>query len=200
MKRPVIESKIAQTVKKFPKGSILFISDFLDYGNSENIKKAFFRLAEKQIIIRLAHGIYLFPKIDKALGTLYPSVEEIAKAIAKRDKARIMPTGIQAQNKLGLSTQLPMKVVFLTDGIPRSIKIGKQTITFKKASPKNLMATGEISGLVIQVLKSIGQNNIKDEMILKLKPLLKKEMKKNILHDAKLAPAWINKILLSTAN
>ena len=197
MERPVVENKVAETLTKLQKGSILFVDDFLDFGNSESIKKALFRLKEKGLLIRVAHGIYLYPKKDKDLGVLYPSAEEIAIAIAKRDKARIIPTGIQALNKLGLSTQIPLKVVFLTDGAARSIKIGKRTITFKKTSPKNLLAKGEISGLAIQALKSIGQNKIEDDVLIKLLAILKKEKKENILHDAKLAPAWINKILMS---
>lgn len=197
MERPVIESKVAEALKELPKGSILFVDDFLDFGNSESIKKALYRLKEKDLLIRLAHGIYLYPKKDKDLGILYPSAEEIAIAIAKRDRARIIPTGVQALNKLGLSTQIPLKVVFLTDGAARSIKIGKRTITFKKTSPKNLLAKGEISGLVIQALKSIGQHKVESDILIKLLTSLKKEKKETILHDAKLAPAWINKILMS---
>jgi hypothetical protein len=197
MERPVVENKVAETLTKLQKGSILFVDDFLDFGNSESVKKALFRLKEKGLLIRVAHGIYLYPKKDKDLGVLYPSAEEIAIAIAKRDKARIIPTGIQALNKLGLSTQIPLKVIFLTDGAARSIKIGKRTITFKKTSPKNLLTKGEISGLAIQALKSIGQDKIEDNILTRLLTILKKEKKEVILHDAKLAPAWINKILMS---
>jgi hypothetical protein len=197
MKRPVVENKVADNLKKRRKGTILFVDDFLDFGNGESAKKALFRLEKKGFLIRLAFGIYLYPKKDKDLGILYPSVEEIAIAIAKRDRARIIPTGVQALNKLGLSNQVPLKIVFLTDGAARSIKIGKRTITFKKTSPKNLLAKGEISGLVIQGLKSIGKNKIEDNHLKKLHKILKKERKEIILYDAKLAPAWINKILLS---
>lgn len=181
-----------------PEGSVLFVDDFLDFGSPESVKKALLRLKEKGCLVHLAHGIYLYPKIDKELGILYPSTEEIANAIARRDKARIVPTGVQALNRLGLSTQVPMKVVYLTDGAAHSIKIGKRTITFKKASPKNLLTTGEISTLVIQALKVIGQNEVDDVILSRLKIILKKETGENILHDAKLAPAWINKILMQT--
>ena len=196
MTRPVIEAKVASKLEKLPKGSVLFVDDFLDYGSSESIKKALLRLKEKGLLVRLAHGIYLYPKTDKELGILFPSTEEIAKAIARRDKSRIVPTGVQALNKLGLSTQVPMKVVFLTDGAARSIKVGKRTITFKKTSPKNLLPKGEISGLAIQALKTIGQNKLDNDTSKKLQTILEKEMKENILHDAKLAPAWINKIIM----
>ena len=195
MERPIVENTIANVLKLHPKGSVLFVDDFLDFGNSESIKKALLRLKEKEILIRMAHGIYLYPKIDKELGVLFPSTEDIAKAIARRDKARIVPTGVNALNKLGLSTQVPMKVVYLTDGAARSIKIGKRTITFKNTSPKNLLAQGEISSLIIQALKAIGQSKVDDETLLKIQILLKKEKIENIMNDAKLAPAWINKLL-----
>ena len=198
MERPIVENKIAEVLKSHPKGSVLFVDDFLDYGNPESVKKALLRLKEKEILVRLAHGIYLYPKIDKELGVLFPSTEDIAKAIARRDKARIVPTGVQAMNKLGLSTQVPMKVVYLTDGAARSIKVGKRTITFKNTSPKNLLAQGEISSLVIQALKTIGQSKIDDETLLKIQTLLKKEKIENRLNDAKLAPAWINKIIIQS--
>ncbi len=195
MERPIVENKIAKALKLFKKGSILFVDDFLDYGNPESVKKALLRLKQKELLVRLAHGIYLYPKIDKELGALFPSTEDIAKAIARRDKARIVPTGVHALNKLGLSTQVPMKVVYLTDGAARSVKVGKRTISFKKASPKNLLAQGEISSLVIQALKTIGRKKIDDETIKRINQILENEKEENILNDAKLAPAWINKIL-----
>jgi len=198
MIRPVVTSTIIAALKKIQKGTILFVDDFLDLGTPESVKKALFRMEEKKILIRLAHGIYLYPKKDKDLGVLYPSTEEIAFAIAKRDRAKIIPTGVQALNKLGLSTQVPLNIVFLTDGSARSIKIGKRTITFKKTSPKSLLAKGEISGLAIQALKTLGQHKVEEGISAKISSTLKKEKKENILHDAKLAPAWINKILMSS--
>lgn len=198
MERPIVENKIAEVVKSYPKGSVLFVDDFLDYGNSESVKKALLRLKEKELLVRLSHGIYLYPKIDKELGVLFPSTEDIAKAIARRDKARIVLTGVQALNKLGLSTQVPMKVVYLTDGAARTIKVGKRIITFKHTSPKNLLAKGEISSLVIQALKTIGQSKVDDEILLKIQTLLKKEKIEDRLNDAKLAPAWINKVITQT--
>jgi hypothetical protein len=198
MERPIVEKKISTLLKKYPKSSVLFVDDFLDYGNSESVKKALLRLKEKEILVRLAHGIYLYPKVDKELGVLFPSTEDIARAIARRDKARIVLTGVQALNKLGLSTQVPMKVVYLTDGAARSIKVGKRTITFKKTSPKNLLAKGEISSLVIQALKTIGQSKVDNTLLIKIHKLLKKEKSENIINDAKLAPAWINKLLMQT--
>ena len=101
-------------------------------------------------------------------------------AIARRDKVRIIPTGVQALNKLGLSTQVPMKLVYLTDGGTRNIKVGKRTISFRNTSPKNLFMKGEISSMVIQALKTIGNSKLDDSTLRKIQNILKKEKKDNI--------------------
>lgn len=190
-----VQTRIENEIKSMKRGSILFPSNFDDIGNVEVVKKSLLRLENKKFLVRLAHGIYLYPKQDKLLGVLYPTIEEIAIAIAERDKARIIPTGITALNKLGLSTQIPMNIVFLTDGAPRSIVVGKRTIKFKRTSPKNLAIKGKITSLIIQALKEIGKDNVTAEQLEKIKIHLEKEKQEIIEHDAKLAPVWISKIM-----
>jgi Family of unknown function (DUF6088) len=191
-------SKILEAIEDSRKGSLLFPGDFVETGNADAVRATFSRLAKDGTLRRLAHGIYLYPKEDALLGTLQPSLEEIAQAIAKRDKIRIMPAGVSALNKLGLSTQVPMKMVYLTDGKPKKIKIGKSLLTFKTAAPKKLAMKGKISSIVIQALEEMGQNVIKDEKtISRITELLLKEDKKILRQDAKLAPAWIARLIYS---
>ena len=190
-----VQTRIENEIKSMKRGSILFPSNFDDIGNVEVVKKSLLRLENKKFLVRLAHGIYLYPKQDKLLGILYPTIEEIALAIAERDKARIIPTGTTALNKLGLSTQIPMNIVFLTDGAPRSILVGKRTIKLKRTSPKNLAVKGEITSLIIQALKEIGKDNVTAGQLEKIKIHLEKEKQEIIEHDAKLAPVWISKIM-----
>jgi hypothetical protein len=190
-----VEKLIEKTIKSKPKGSLVLPDDYLTYGSSEAIRKALGRLEEKKLIIRIAHGIYVRPKISKLIGPLTPSAEEVAAAIAKRDRIRTVPTGSYALNALGLSTQVPMNIVLLTDGSPREIKIGKRTIKFKKTTPKILQAKGKISSLVIQALKEIGNGNVTTNEAQKILDILKKEDKKDLKHDISLAPVWIQKIM-----
>lgn len=198
--RPKVEQYISDQIATLENGAIFFVDDFLDFGNSESVKKALLRLEEKQKIKRLSHGIYYKPKVSKIIGELIPSIEEIANAIARRDHARIIPTGALAENILGLTTQVPMKFVFLTDGAARQIKVGNRTINFKSTVPKNLATKGKISTLVIQALKQIKKENIDEIVLFKINEQLKREEVNNILHDAKLAPAWIREILLKSLN
>ncbi len=189
------EQKVLAKMKKARLGTLFFSEHFSELGEQAAIRKALQRLTENEKIVRVAQGIYVIPKESKLVGKLIPGAEEVIAAIAKKDRLRIVPTGIQAQYLLGLSTQIPMKLVYLTDGAPRTINIGKQTIELKKTTPKNLIAKGEISGLVIQALKTIGKDSVgatTETIILKQ---LKKEKPENILHDSKLAPAWITVIL-----
>ncbi len=169
--------------------------DYLNYGSADAIRQALGRLVNKQVIVRVAQGIYVRPKISKLLGALVPSAEEVAEAIAKRDRIRTLPTGSYALNALGLSTQVPMNIVLLTDGSPREIKVGRRTIKFKKTTPKNLLSKGNISRLVIQALKEIGNGKVTIEEENKIILLLKKEEVKALKHDIQLAPIWIQKTM-----
>lgn len=195
-----IENKVLEHLKYRQRGKIYFTNDFATLGTSESIRKSLSNLVKKDILIRLTQGIYLYPKIDKELGVLYPSVDDVCRAIAKRDKARIEPTGVFALHSLGLSTQIPVNVVYLTDGIPRKIKYGNRTIKFKKTAPKNLAMKGKVSSLVIAALKQIGKENVSQEVELQLTKALNKESVENVKHDAQLAPVWISKLIFQLVN
>lgn len=190
-----VESHIEKSIKSKPKGSLVLPSDFMQYGTAKAVQKSLERLEDKGIIIRVAQGIYVRPKISKLIGPLTPSAEEVAEAIARRDRIRTVPAGSYALNALGLSTQVPMNIVLLTDGSPREIKVGKRTIKFKKTTPKNLLAKGKISRLVIQALKEIGNGKVTAEEEQKILDLLRKEDVKDLKHDIALAPVWIQKIM-----
>jgi len=189
--------QIESILKKKRPGEILFIIDFLEISDYDTVRKSLQRLTEKGILIRLSKGIYYYPKNDKLLGLVYPSAEQIGNAIAKRDKARIIPTGVYAMYRLGLTTQVPMNVVYLTDGSSRKVQIGKQTIVFKKTSPKNLSAKNQLSNLIIQGLRAIGKENITQSHILNIKKIIVDSKEVNFLrNDLLTAPVWIQKIVL----
>lgn len=189
------EIQILTKIKKAKRGSLFFGDNFISIGNSDAVRKALERLVKAGELVRVASGIYVRPEIDPVIGSVTPGIDAIAKAIAKRDKARIVPTGVYALNRLGLSTQVPLNIVYLTDGVARKIKIDKQTITFKKTSPKNVAAIGEISRLAIQALRTIGKNKVTPEEIDKIRLVLKNEKTIHLQHDIRLAPEWIRIII-----
>ena len=171
-----IEKQVLDKIKRSPKGTLFFVDSFVKIANTKAINKALERLVKSGEIERVAQGIYVRPVIDEHIGKVLPSIEEIAVAIAKRDRAKIIPTGSYAMYKLGLTTQVPLNIVFYSDTSARKIKIGKQTITFKKASSKNLAFVGEVSTLVIQALRTIGKDNVTDNELKQIKNILKKKI------------------------
>lgn len=194
-----IENKILSVINRKKHGSILFASDFADMGERKTINKVFERIALSGKIIRLARGIYCKPKIDTefGFGIMYPSVDDVAQAIAQRDKCRIVPTGDAALNKLGLSTQVPMNAVYLTDGTPRRIKIyNGRGILFKHVVPKRLDFKSELIMLITFALQRLGQGNVSEEQLDRVKHLLANELKGRIVEDLKLIPGWIRSIIL----
>jgi len=192
-----IDDQILVKIKKAKGGSLFFIDDFVAFGNAKAVGKAMERLVKSGELHRVAKGIYVRPVKDKVLGIVLPGIEDIAEAIRKRDKARIVPTGSYALYKLGLTTQVPMNVVYYTDSTPRKVKVGKQTINFKRASARNLSAIGDISKLVIQALKTIGKDKVTDYELHKIKELLKQEKPYHLQHDMKIAPEWIRQLVMS---
>lgn len=195
-----VDNKIIAKIKKAKRGSLFFIEDFLNLGTSKAVSKALERLVEKEDLSRVSRGIYSRLRIDPILGAISPTTEEIAEAVRRRDKARIIPTGILALNALGLSTQVPMNLVYLTDGAARTIQIGKRKITFKKTSPRNLAAIGSISSLAIQALREIGKDKVTEDEINSILRQLEKEDPYRLQHDIKLAPEWIRIIMRQALN
>jgi hypothetical protein len=184
--------------KKFNKGDIFFISDFTELGSYEAIRKTLQRLTTEDEIGRIAKGVYFLPKKHERFGIISPHAEQIAEAIAKRDKARIIPTGITALHKLGLSTQIPLKAVYLTDGSARQIEVGNQTIQFKKTNPKNLSIDHLLSNLIIQALKAIGEGNVTEGQIEQINKIINDSQEQELIYkNLRNAPVWMQKLLIT---
>ena len=190
-----IDSTILNRIRGLGRGAVLAPSHFLDLGSRQAVDLALHRLMKKGTIRRLARGLYDYPRQDPELGLLNPTVEAIARAIKGRDATRIQPAGSYAANLLGLSDQVPVKVVFLTDGISRRIKLGKQEIVLKRTTPRNMATAGKISGLVIQALRHLGRRHVDDDVILRLRVGVKDSDKKELLRGLRYAPAWIAAIM-----
>ena len=191
----IVQKDIERKLNKVKKGQLLFLADFRGFGSEAAIKMALSRLVKQEKVKRIAHGIYLVPKSDPVLGLIFPSMEQIAEAIAKRDHVKIKPAGAYALHKLGLTTQVPTRLVYLTNGAPREIKIGKTSIKFKATTSKKFALRGKLSSLIIQALEEINPANIDPEMKQRIKELLAKEDPKKLGYDIKLAPARISDFL-----
>lgn len=190
-----IEDKIRNQIRSDEAGTLYFISDFAEHGNDVFISRVLSECVNDGLLLRIANGIYCKP-IETKFGVLYPSVEELVKAIARRDNAQILPTGETAQNLLGLSTQVPMNSVYLTSGSARKLVLRGRTVTLKRSVPRNFACKNEFMAVLIQALKSIGKDNLTEEHTSTILRLLKEHLDDaTYVDDLKTAPIWIRKML-----
>jgi hypothetical protein len=171
----------------------------LDLGRRDAVDKALSRLATKGTIRRLARGLYEYPREHAELGTLSPDIERVAKALAGKDRIRLQPAGAYATNLLGLSDQVPAKVVFLTDGPSRTVKIGRQEIQLRRTTPRNMATAGRLSGLLMQALRHLGKEHITPARMEHLKRTLPAKERQELMKDLRLAPAWMHPLFRELA-
>ena len=190
-----IDSRLLARIRGRGRGAVLVPGDFLDLGSREAVDVTLHRLAKKGTIRRLARGLYDYPKEHPVLGTLSPSADAIAKALAGRDRTRLQPAGAYAANVLGLSEQVPAKAEFLTDGPSRTVRVGNTTIQLRRTTPRNMAVAGTLSGLVIQALRALGEQHVTPDRIEHLRRTIPADKRRELLKDLAVAPAWMHPIL-----
>jgi len=180
-------------------GKLVFPRDFRGEGTDSAIKMSLSRFASDGKLQRLGHGVYVVPTKNKG-DRSGPPIEEIARAIAKRESVRIIPTGKYALYKLGLIAHPPTALEYLTDGQPRNILIGESTLIFKAATPKKFSLKGPISSLVILAMEEIGKADITTEQLAAIKEKINNEDPAKMMADLEQAPAWIYNQLIKLKN
>jgi len=187
-----IDSKLRSRIYGHGRGAVFTPNDFLDLGGRDAVDKALSRLTARGVIRRLARGLYEYPREHPELGTLSPDLEKVAKALAGKHRIRLQPAGAYAANLLGLSEQVPARIVFLTDGPSRTVKIGRQEIHLRRTTPRNMAAAGRLSGLLMQAFRSLGQQHITPQRLTRLKQTLPAKERKQLIKDLPLAPTWMH--------
>ncbi len=196
----MMTNKVSTEIARMTPGKVFFPSDLAKVGTkSAYVLKVLEREVKAGTILRLAQGVYYYPKKDDkyGIGVIYPSYEEVAERIAERDKVTIVPTGAYALNKLGLSTQVPMNLVYMTDGTSKTIKMGNgYTIKFVHTAQKNLAYKNRLLQMLVFALKDIGKNNLTEEQKARVKILLQNAPLEQLSDDLGLMPAWIKDFIL----
>ena len=185
-------NNIAFKIKNFKPGQLVLPSDFKDLGTSAAIRKTLSRLVESGQVERMGQGIYVLPKKDKVFGKVLPSMEELAEALAKKEHVIIKPSGQYALNKVGLSTQVPMRLVFLTSGNAKNISIGRNSIIFKSTTAKKLSMKGNITSLLFLGLEEIDLQKLSPIQMEKIMGLLKQENPDILKYNLRLAPTKVS--------
>ena len=185
---------LRERIEALPEDTVLFRSDFPEY-HSEFVGGTLAELTQKGFLVKLAQGIYAKPRRSR-FGLVLPSVDKIVQAIAARDNAEVLPSGMTALNVLGLSTQVPMKYSYLTTGSERTIKLENQEIRLKRGVPKNFCYKTKLIALLVQALKALKQQNVGQEEIHTIRSLISKEPDKTALaKDVDMMPIWMKRIV-----
>jgi hypothetical protein len=186
------QDSILDRIRKQGRGKVFIPKDFLDLGSRDAADQSLSRLVKSGDILRLGRGLYHYPQMhDRLAIPLAPDLDEIADALARQTGSRVVPSGAAAANRLGLSTQVPAKPVYLTDGRTRQVRIGSTTIQIRHAAPKELPVGSRTSAMVFQALRHLGQAAVDDQVIARLRRALSSEQRQELVRDARYTTDWI---------
>lgn len=195
-----VDSLILRRIRRMKPGTVFTPQDLATVGSRTAVASALSRQLKAGALKQPARGLYHVPVIHPVLGELHATPDEIARALAGKDHLKLQPSGAYAANLLGLSDQVPQRIVYLTDGTPRQVRIGKQQIVLRRTTPKNMATAGRISGLTIQAMRYLGQRHVDRVVIEKLQKRLGPKERAQLLKDVPLAPAWIGELMQQIAN
>ena len=185
---------LRQRIETMPEDYILFRSDFPEY-HTEFVGSILSELTTKGMLVKIAHGIYAKPRRSK-FGVVLPSVDKVVQAIATRDNAKLLPSGMTALNALGLSTQVPMNYTYLTTGSERTVNLSNRKVVLKRGVPKNFCYGTRLISLLVQALKALKKDNVGEEELNIIQQLVTKETNKETLaKDIDMMPAWMKRII-----
>lgn len=186
------ENKVISRIRATPKGWAFSPRDFLDFGQRRTIDSALHRLVQQGKVRRIIRGIYDDPRSSKFLNrTLSPDIDQVARALARKFRWRIQPNGATALNILGLSTQVPARIVYRSDGPDRRYKVGNTSLVFEHTALKEAGFKLRESGLIVQALRSLGQERVTPEVITKIQSWLQPSLRSKVLADTKTATGWV---------
>lgn len=187
-----IETKALRIIQRTGRGWAFSQRDLASLGNRAAIDKALQRLTRKRRIRRIVRGVYDYPRFSRLLGQeLGPDTDQVAQALARKFGWRIQPSGPSAQNIIGLSTQVPARIVYLSDGPERSYQVGKTALVFKHIAPKETGFKYRESALIVQAFKSLGADRITPQTIATVRAWLDPKMRWRVLADTRTATGWV---------
>jgi len=195
-----IQDDILERIHGQGRGKVFTPKDFLDLGSRDAADKSLSRLVKGGDIQRLGRGLYHFPRMNERLGiALGPDLDEIAEALARQTGSRVVPSGAVAANRLGLSTQVPAKPVYLTDGRTREVRIGTTIVQLRHAAPKEFPVGCKTSAMVFQALRHLGQAAVDSQVVAQLRRALSPEQRQELLRDARYTTDWIAAVVRQIA-
>ncbi len=191
-----IQDDILNRIREQGRGKVFTPKDFLDLGSRDSADQSLSRLVKGGEIQRLGRGLYHFPRMNERLGIpIGPDLDEVAEALARQTGSRVVPSGAVAANRLGLSTQVPAKPVYLTDGRTREVRIDGTVFQLRHAAPKEFPVGCRTSAMVFQALRHLGQAAVDNQVLAQLRRALSGAQLKELLRDARYTTDWMGAVV-----
>lgn len=188
--------KIEERINNTYSNQVFSANDFLDIASNVTVRGTLNRLANENKIKRMINGFYYKANYNELLDDYEAvSIHELALAIARKYNWNIAPYNSTALNLLGLSTQVPSHYKYISSGRYKEYNIGDTILEFKKVSPGEIANMSIKTATVIQAIKSLGKDNITDNVILKIRKNLSVKEKEDLLRDAKSTSSWIYEVI-----
>ena len=188
--------KISNKINSFDSHKVFFANDFLDIASNATVRQILKRLADEDKIKRVIDGFYYNPRYSELIGEYEAvSIHELALAIARKYNWNIAPYNSTALNLLGLSTQVPTHYKYISSGRYKEYKIGDTVLEFKKVNLGEIANMSLKTATVIQAIKSLGKENISNEVIQKIRENLSEKERTDLMNESKSVPAWIYEVI-----
>lgn len=188
--------QIKNRINDFDSRKVFINNDFLDIAGNETVRRTLNQLVSENKITRVINGFYYNPRYSELIGEYEAvSIHELALAIARKYNWNIAPYNSTALNLLGLSTQVPTHYKYISSGRYKKYKIGDTILEFKKVNPGEIANMSLKTATVIQAIKSLGKENITNEVIQKIRKNLSEKERIDLMNESKSVPSWIYEVI-----
>lgn len=194
-----VAHSIRQRIRRYRPGEPFTASSFLHMGSRAAVDQELYRLARQGAIKRVSRGAYVKPEVSASFGEIPVSPAKIAKAMAGARGRKLQVSGAEAANRLGLSTQVPVGAVLLTEGPSRTLQIGGRMLVLKHAGKRAMVGAGTKAGPVVSALYYLGKQLAGESVAHALQEKLSSEEKKAVRHVLPQVPAWMAEVLRKAA-
>ena len=192
MQKDSVITQIYDRIKAAGHDEVFIVGDFLDLGEYHAVRRALLRLEEAGCIQKIMRGVFYYPRYSELIDEYEaPSPNKVAETLARKFSWTIAPCGDTALNQLGLSTQVPAKWSYISDGPYHEFQIGNITIEFRHRNNREVSGISKQTATIIQALKAIGKDNVTETHLNIIRRRLSDEEKVCVLEEAKQAAVWV---------
>ncbi|MDL2315569.1 type IV toxin-antitoxin system AbiEi family antitoxin domain-containing protein [Desulfovibrio sp. OttesenSCG-928-A18] len=154
---------ILTKANQLPEGGVFSPKEFLHLGSRDAVDQTFTRLLKENKLLRVGRGLYTLP-LQGRFGSRPPSPERLLAALTEKTGETVVSHGAAAANRLGLTTQVPVREIFLTSGRSRTLRLGSRVLEIKHAPHWQLLLGESSGGALLRALAWLGPEQAEEVM------------------------------------